>query len=108
MEAREFQDHLKRITYKPGWIFSIDDTWTMRPYLYISFRADDAFNPGREIKVGRCVPMPQWLPDIEYFEAWLFQEIMKMERHEAQEFFKRDGEMLNDPHRKKHDGRAVA
>lgn len=105
LELREIENHLKHLQYKPGWTFEIQTDLSYRPCLLVSFIAEDAYNPGRETKIGFREALYPYYRGTKQFEEWLFGVIMKIERHEAREFFKRDGEIINDPH--KHKGDAI-
>lgn len=96
---------LARYTYRPGWEMSIEtrptDGW---PELRIQFTAIDSRDPSRWILIptGQTIPVdlrypgpPSWRKD---FGRWLRAALTRIEEHEAREWFRRDGVLVDDPH----------
>jgi hypothetical protein len=101
---------LTGITYKPGF------TMTVRPPIsgdfgigsvVFSCNVSDSRDPLKIIPVGRVVPVAPSLIEKasqagpEYFYKWLFGQILSFERHEAQEWFKINGQVFDDPHKER-------
>jgi hypothetical protein len=79
-------DLLSRFRYKPGWSFNLDCTFsTSRPNLLITLHGPDSVNGGLT-KVVHATPLPSFTPP-ERWEDWLLETILKIETHEACEFF---------------------
>jgi hypothetical protein len=95
---------LGRITYKPTWTFKLErpsgeiDPWgiTIRMYVPNSRGSEQETTP---VQSTRRIP---WMiyeqRDEKHFVDWLSREILSMERHELDEWFKIDGIMHRDPH----------
>jgi hypothetical protein len=98
---------LRRFTYKPGWTFTLmsDHTssfssWSGPDAIRVVFNAPDAYHPERVTEVGAVISVPYALADADddMLCAWLFEQVLAIERHEAGEFFAVDGRRPFDPH----------
>lgn len=92
---------LARYTYKPGWglTFSEHAGWI---YLDIRYLAPDSRGSGQTVKIGRTQVVPAHVTvhrDPDRFQRWLHMLTRDMELHELDEWFRCDGELVNDPHR---------
>lgn len=95
----EINDHLDRITYKPGWSFAAYTGRWEGMHLTISTLVDDAFKPGEMVTLRvECFLSPNDYKDTEALEAWLMWRLARIEVHEMREFFKRDGKVVSSPH----------
>jgi hypothetical protein len=101
MTEYEVRELLKRFTYKPGWKFEPTTYFSTNPgemTMAIRYEAEDAFNPGRQIIVGTrkrfVAPVNEQM-----FWANMLSMIESVERHEAREWFKVDGQMPFNPHK---------
>ena len=68
----------------------------------IRYVAPDSRGTGRETVVQGRVPVPPYLADTrdeDAFARWLQHTLLDLERHESQEWLRRDGEIYDDPHR---------
>lgn len=93
LERERLKVLLEHFTYKPKWRFSL-----VREGLLISIIAPNTDNPEQMIEVNLSRGIPSFVhPDFPW-EHWLLDQIMEIERHEAQEFFKIDGIKVFDPH----------
>lgn len=100
------KEQLARFTYKPGWQFEIVPIEDQL-MLCLKFAATDAYNPDKATVVEGKFPlmcmldwerhMSQGLAE-EFFAKDLERAIWKVERHEAQEWLRRDGTIYNNPH----------
>jgi hypothetical protein len=89
-------DLVNRITYKPGWTFTLDEIdrgqGCQGLTLMIGAVLNDSSNPGQTVPVLHLMPV---LP-ANYGEAawlgWILEQIMLVEQHETLEFYKLDGE----------------
>ena len=96
----EMNELLKRFTYKPGWSFQVLDTFYSQVNftMLVSYPAKDAFNPDHDIIVGARRPF-RVPANEQMFWSQLLAVCDYMERHEAREWFKVDGEMPFNPHK---------
>jgi hypothetical protein len=93
----EIERHFDRLTYKDGWRFLLYVTPWEGPFVRIEVDVEDSYNPGETTTLG----VNSFLPPMEstdQLESWLMARIIRIESHEAREFFKRDGEVIFDPH----------
>jgi hypothetical protein len=81
------------VTYRPGWTFNV---WN--GILEIRATVIDATDHSRECPLAANVVLPPPCANIDW-QDWLFHEILKVERHEAQEFFQAGGVAPYDPHK---------
>lgn len=106
MNIDEIESIVDRIDYKPGWAL------VLRPdqrSLQISRVVPDSRDPGRDVKVGSVHPIPPVLTQgslnplsVISVVTWVKTEIRRCELHELDEFFRLDGQLVDDPHK---DGR---
>lgn len=103
---------LERCTYRPGWTIELDDVmgawqfpWPQQITIRIRYRAEDAryTGPGERpmVTVGWVQAVPVFIllgRDEDAFALWLLSTLISMERHETREWFRRDGEVFDDPH----------
>jgi hypothetical protein len=100
------KEQLARYTYKPGWNFSIKAD--MGIMLKVSFTALNTYDPGKEITIEGEFPLmcmldwerhrSQGLAE-DFFAKDMERIIWRVERHEAQEWLRRDGTIYNNPHK---------
>lgn len=84
---------LSKVTYKPGWSFSIQETGWEGPQLRIVVKkVENAYQPGEF-----NTPLPP-MPDADYFHRWVAWRIERVESREVREWFKVDGDTIFDPH----------
>jgi len=68
--------------------------------LRIRFSAANSRGSGEIVKVGAAHRIPEMLlGDHEGFAKWLQRMIFDLERHESQEWLRRDGDIYDDPHK---------
>lgn len=98
------EEQLKRFTYKRGWEFFLIDP--AGPYddpgVQIKFYTENTYRPGQQILITSRDRLPTpWIiaKDEDKFARYLLDVIVRVERHEAQEWLRRDGVMLFDPHK---------
>jgi len=103
--VEEMKGWLDNWFYKPGWAFEITKDWSDRPLLRIRMDTVDSttfpIDPNKMVTVGQTCYLPLGAVYSERdFEKWVFFEIMRLEKHEAQEWFRsfEDGKPLDDPH----------
>lgn len=103
--ARDLQrfDHplqqlLRRVKYRPGWEFSINEDGAV----VVTAEVVDSYDHSHTIPLVLRKFLPMHVRHDFEWERWLFEfVIMEVERHEAREFFEVDGVKIFDPH---HDG----
>jgi hypothetical protein len=101
--ALTLADRISRYSYKPGWTIRVghreghDGDW-----LLIRCATVDAYDPSRRLTLpgGRRITRAVEAMDDEQLTAWVLGLIDDIERHERDEWFRRDGVLVNDPHRK--------
>jgi hypothetical protein len=96
MTLPDIQAALERVSYKPGWRFHVAEH--PREGLLIRIEADvpDSASDG-SLTLG----INSWLPpmyDETQLVSWLRWRICRVELHEAAEFLRVDGRVLDDPH----------
>jgi hypothetical protein len=93
---------VQRLTYRPGWRFSLEDIDRGQGSKGLTFTAlgvyPDTYNPDQQIRVLHCFPVLPAAYDERSWRRWLFERILEIERHEACEFFQIDGERPYAPH----------
>lgn len=98
------QQQLARYTYKPGWTLEIRNDVQRGPMLRIGYTAPDSRGTDIPVPVSGRFPIPPAFVEMpseigeQEFGAWLGYVLMEAERHESQEWLRRDGTILNDPH----------
>lgn len=87
---------LRAFTYRPDWSFEI--VYGAIDTLVIQGRVIDTDDFSKVILLNFSASLPEAVrPDFDW-TCWLFDRIMEVERHEAQEFFKINGVKVYDPH----------
>lgn len=105
MHFYEAEELLKRITYKPGWTFTLAkhgyDTVILRITGHVIDRnTASSYSPSYVTVVGGGMIHLWPEQGTEYFMLQVWDSIMRTERHEAMEFLRVDGELFCDPHDK--------
>lgn len=97
-------DLLNRITYKEHIKFYWQADALQVKRLVIEFNTIDSYHPDTSIKIVHNFTCPWTIPietNLSWPEEekinWIFECILKAERHEAREFFKVDGEVFDPP-----------
>jgi hypothetical protein len=101
------EDLVKRLTYKPGWTFTLidrhDEDGSGGLTLVILSNSPDSYDFSKKAWVNH----PFLVPPASYNErnwlAWIFECIRQVETHEAGEFFKVDGVRPFAPHHANHE-----
>lgn len=88
--------------YRAGWSFSLEDIDRGQGSEGLTFIAigmyPDSYHPDRTIRVAHYFPVPPAAYNEQSWRRWLLDRILEIERHEACEFFKLDGERPYAPH----------
>jgi hypothetical protein len=93
---------LGRYTYKPGWTFSLRaELFGGNHHLVIETHLPDSrqTHAGRTVRVLRVFQVPPGgFHNATHMAALVLRWVLDMEAHEAHEWFRRDGELVSDPH----------
>lgn len=96
--THSFTDRLARLLrdfkYKPGWGFRIVEG----RMLLMEVTTIDADDHDKTFKVTFSTGIPAHVPYGYPVDRWLFEEIVRVERHEVREFFQVRGVKVFDPH----------
>lgn len=84
---------LRDFTYRPDWHFYVKGG-----YLCVRAAVVDTDDPTQICPLKYKQALPPYAPPSFPWQRWLFDQIMRIERHEAQEFFKIAGMKVYDPH----------
>lgn len=96
LTVEQLQAHVKRLTYRPDWTFEVYEGEFEGPHIFIVATVQDSYRDGKlELGVRSAIPP---MESTEQFERWLLWRLIRIECHEAREFFKRDGQIISDPH----------
>lgn len=95
---------LEGVTYKKGWEFEVYDNPFDGIYIQIRTEVPNAYyveggDSPKTVPLRINSPVPTVaLESYRHLGDWLLWRIIRVETHEAMEFFKVDGYMLYDPH----------
>lgn len=94
---------VKGWTYKPGWDITLHDLPTTSEgvgglRLYITSDTENSLDPKRRIRVRHEFIVPAATYKRSSWLRWLWDRVLDVERHEAGEFFRIDGERVYAPH----------
>ena len=94
---------LCRFRYKPGWR-CVAESSSQGTLLRTIMETEDTYNPGRTVKITGVQQIPYYVVearDPDQFAQWLLHVLISLEEHEAREWFRRDGEIFDNPHKPK-------
>jgi hypothetical protein len=81
-----------QLEYKPGWTVTLEDLergqGSRGLTLCILIRCADTYEPDKIRPVMHCMPVPPAAFNEHSWRRWLFDQILKVEQHEAAEWFK--------------------
>jgi len=93
---------VSRLKYRSGWKFGLRDVDRGQGSWGLTFEVigqyPDTYHPQNTIRVSHYFPVPPAAYDERSWRRWLFERLLEVERHEAAEFFKIDGERPYAPH----------
>jgi hypothetical protein len=100
MLQKQINEFLKRVTYKPGWNFSVDVHPTGDFIFVINREAEDAYDPSKTVTLHstQIVPVESLYYSEETWFGTIKQLILDTEFHELDEWLKFDGQMCHNPH----------
>lgn len=93
----EIQRHLRLLSYKPGWSFEAYEGRWEGHHLVIRTEVEDTYRPGSTTVLDVHSMLPP-MRDTGALEEWIAWRLARIEVHECREFFKRDGQVIFDPH----------
>lgn len=103
---KNWEEYFSRITYRPDHEFYYSYMIDYDGHKVVIVRpVEDTYNPGKMVKVAFTRHLPPWIffnGQLELVDRFMRAVFHDMETHEADEWFRRDGVMLFDPHA--HDG----
>jgi len=92
----DYEKWISRITYKPGWeFFYVSNEWGHQLQIHATVSHSVTLTPTRFI-FSRIIPS---LFCHEAFLDWVKVILGEAELHELREFFRYDGELVDDPHK---------
>lgn len=97
----QMQATLRRITYKPNFWLRLEEWGDAFGRAY-RIRADmtlpDAHSRTHETRTFSSYWVQPWPPSLDIFVVQVHQALVEMERHEASEWFRLDGQAVVNPH----------
>jgi hypothetical protein len=101
------QGQLDRYSYRPRWQWLIeqaaaDGFWGPGFQVRVTFWATDAHDQGQEVRIISVQPVPSFVVqerDPALFARWFQMTIFEVEKHESREWLRRDGHLVDDPHK---------
>jgi hypothetical protein len=93
----EIRGWLARVTYKPGWFFTVYDGEWEGQHFVITALVPDAYNPGATTVLDVHSALPP-IPNQEYLWHWITWRVGRVESHEMREFLRVEGDAIHDPH----------
>jgi hypothetical protein len=89
------EDLVDRVTYKPGWTFELREISRGQGCegltLMIGATVQNSFG-GDDISVLHLMPVPPAAYDEATWKRWVLDQILLVEKHEALEFYRVDGD----------------
>jgi hypothetical protein len=91
----DYANLISRVKYKPGWEFKLlTDEWGHTLQIQATVPHSRTLEP-TTFHFLRIIPT---LPDEKIFLSWFKAVLKEAEMHELREFFRFDGELVDDPH----------
>jgi hypothetical protein len=100
LTTEQLRDELLAISYRKGWRLNVyDDPFEGQKLRVVAPELPDSYDPDgtRTIDVGADTFIPPMLT-AEQFHWFIWWRLDRIERHEAREFLRVNGEVLFDPH----------
>lgn len=90
---------LDRIGYARGFEFEVEHIPDEGVTLYVICHTEDSRHPGRPIEIHHPTVIPdEYLNDDRAMVSFIRQCLIRLAIHEIDEWFRFDGELVNDPH----------
>jgi hypothetical protein len=99
MTRDDVRSVLAQVTYRPGWEFRIAEDPYEGLAVWVVAPVENSYQPGTTTDLGieTFVPLAS-LAGPEQFLEWLLARLVRLETHEAMEWFKVNGKPFRDPH----------
>lgn len=97
LTIQQIEDELKKITYRNGWKFFVYQGAWEGQHMRIEATVPDSVELGQDVSLKIETPIPPY-NTIEDFHLWLMYRLIRIETHEAREWFKVDGIPVFYPH----------
>lgn len=97
LTVAELQQHLTRISYRPGWAFEVREGRWEGHHIVVHAKVEDAYHPGEFVPLDIHSALPR-MDSLGQFENWLADRLARIEVHEMREWLRRDGTAIFDPH----------
>lgn len=96
---QKWEDFIKRVTYKPGWkIGYVYEIGLDEHRIVVDMHTQDSTTEEfKLVRVAQWAILPDWMNE-GHAGVFVRDMIQKLEMHELDEWFKVDGELVNDPH----------
>lgn len=98
LSPTEVRDVFARLTYRPGWDFSVFQHAYEGLHLAIVAEVDDAYHPDQKVHLDIHSALPPFA-DEDALLAWMSWRLQRIESHESREWLRRNGDLVSDPHR---------
>lgn len=97
LSVDDINEHLKGVTYKPGWEFKCYMGRWEGPHFVITTVVPDAYdiNSTTTLDVHSRIPP---MRDTAQLDEWIMWRLGIIELHEMREFYRVNGEPVSDPH----------
>lgn len=89
---------LSNISYRPNWEFSLIEGDPEGPKLRILATVENSYQPGKMLDLGISTYIPP-CRDEQAFLDFLAYRLGRVEIHEAREWLRYKGELVDDPHK---------
>lgn len=97
MTVAEIADVVSRVTYRPGWRFTVAEPRFEGPRLLIEAQVPNSYKPAETVDLRIESPIP-FMANEGAFVDWLLWRLLRVESHECREWFRLDGEAIFNPH----------
>lgn len=98
LSTEQLREHLTKVTYKPGWSFTVYDGEWEGQHIVIRTVVHDAYDPTKTTALDVHSMLPP-MDSIDQFNNWLMWRLGRIEVHEMREFFRVNGTPVSDPHK---------
>ena len=97
----DLEKMISKLSYKPGWTFGFQHD-RFYDVLILGGIVPDSRDPGKMLPFSTRRPIPDFLLTREHLLSWVRQLLLEAEYHELREYFRYDGELVDDPHKAVH------
>lgn len=97
LDFKALQEIASHWSIQPGWKFEIYQTQFQGPWIAITAKVPNAYNPEETVDLRIKSPLPP-MKDEEAFQTWMQWRLRGIANHEVDEWFQKDGKAIFDPH----------